>query len=164
MSLNLVPSKSHVGHPDLVVSGQWIQTIQETPDLVLEYRHTVRKVPVLVDCSDPRSDRDLLDETQNEDGQVVYTFAGEELLWNNKWRRHVIEEGLDKFVPQVLYLVRICLHFMPPFLGKAIGRHGNLRRSKEFHLQKPRHARLDGTLLGTLPENLLVWGVQPWHR
>ena len=130
MSLNLVPSKSHVEHPDLVVSGQWIQTIQETPELVLEYRHTVRKAPVLVDCGEStrasaqtESNRDLLDETQNEDGQVVYTFAGEELLWNNKWRRHVIEEGLDKFVPQVLYLVRpetayiSCLHFLARELG-----------------------------------------------
>ena len=68
------------------------------------------------------SDCDLLDESQ-EDGQSIFTFARQELSWNNKWRVRVIEEGLDKFVPQVLYLVRpetayiSCLHFLAKELG-----------------------------------------------
>ena len=129
MSLSLVPSNSPRGHPGLRLSGQWIQDVKGNPGLSLEYRHTMRKAPVIVDCSGSTKataelapDCDLLNESQ-EDGQIVFTFAGKELTWNNRWRLRVIEEGLDKFVPQVLYLVRpetayiSCLHFLARELG-----------------------------------------------
>ena len=99
MALNLLPSKSQVGHPGLRVSGEWIQEVKGNPSLSLEYRHTQRVTPVIVDCSGSTrasaqhvADLDMLNETQ-EDGQPVFTFAGQEGFWNNKWRAHAIEEG-----------------------------------------------------------------------
>ena len=96
MALNLSPSKSQVGHPGLRVSGEWIQEVKGNPSLSLEYRHTQRVTPVIVECSGSTratalllANCNLLDETQ-EDGQPVFTFAGQEGFWNNKWRARAV--------------------------------------------------------------------------
>ena len=127
------------------MSGEWIQEVKGNPSLSLEYRHTQRVTPVIVDCSGSTratalllANCNLLDETQ-EDGQPVFTFAGQEGFWNNKWRARAIEEGLHKFVPQVLYLVRpetayiSCLHF----LAKELGGMENHADQRNFIFRNP---------------------------
>ena len=64
----------------------------------------------------------------------------------------------------VLSTARNCLHFMPPFLGKRIGGHGNSWRPEEFHIPKSRPAYLDGTLLDTFSGNLLVRRFQSYDK
>ena len=148
MSLNLMPSYSPVGHPGLVVDNDWWKkAVGKKSDFFLEYTHTARKTPVIVDCSGStkasasllKTDRDLLRETRDDAGNAAYTFAGPELFWNNQWRIKVIKEGLDKFVPQVLYLVRpetaytSCLHF----LAKELGGMKTHRDQRSFILRNP---------------------------
>ena len=169
MALSLLPSKSQVGHPGLRVSGEWIQAVKENLSLSLEYKHTLRKTPVIVDCSGSTrataqlvTNCKLLEETQ-ENGQPVYTFAGQEGFWNNKWRARVIEEGLDKFVPQVLYLVRpetayiSCLHFLARELG-GMETHGHQRN---FIFRNPGLQSLMGPFWARFQETYWSGGFSP---
>ena len=169
MALNLSPSKSQVGHPGLRVSGEWIQEVKGNPSLSLEYRHTQRVTPVIVDCSGSTratalllANCNLLDETQ-EDGQPVFTFAGQEGFWNNKWRARAIEEGLHEFVPQVLYLVRpetayiSCLHF----LAKELGGMENHADQRNFIFRNPGLQSLMGPFWARFQETYWSGGFSP---
>ena len=169
MALKLLPSQSQVGHPGLRVSGEWVQEVKGNPSLTLEYRHTQRVTPVIVDCSGSTRaaaqlvpNCNLLDEAQ-EYGQPVYTFAGQEGFWNNKWRVRVIEEGLDKFVPQVLYLVRpetayiSCLHFLARELG-GMETYGDQRN---FIFRNPGLQNLMGAFWGRFQETYWSGGFSP---
>ena len=169
MSLYLLPSKSRVGHPGVRVSSEWFHDFKGKSDLSLEYRHTTRKTPVIVDCSGSTrasaqhvADLDMLNETQ-EDGQTIYTFARREGFWNNKWRMRVLEEGLDKFVPQVLYLVRpetayiSCLHFLARELG-GMETHADQRN---FIFRNPGLQTLMGTFWARFQETYWSAGFSP---
>ena len=90
------------------------------------YTHSAREAPVIVDT--------LRSKSEDEDGKkdkafmsdmphAKVKFAGKELMWSNKLRLKVIEEGIHMYVPQVLYLVRpetaytACLHYLARQLG-----------------------------------------------
>ena len=151
------------------MSGEWIQEVKGNPSLSLEYRHTQRVTPVIVDCSGSTratalllANCNLLDETQ-EDGQPVFTFAGQEGFWNNKWRARAIEEGLHKFVPQVLYLVRpetayiSCLHF----LAKELGGMENHADQRNFIFRNPGLQSLMGPFWARFQETYWSGGFSP---
>ena len=99
----------------------------------LQYQATNRQVVFSVDMKDTQSTSkslsslNLLAAEKDENGETVTTFAGREYYWNNQLRKQALEEGLDKFVPQILYLVRpetaftSCLHFLAKQLGGVDG-------------------------------------------
>ena len=113
------------------VEGAWVETVREQHDLVICYTHTTRTVPAIVDLENSTKARaiarefPLLQGTRDDEGEESFMFAGAEVFWNNKLRCSYIANGLDKYVPQVLYLIRpetaftSCLHFLARELGGA---------------------------------------------
>ena len=117
--------KNHL-HP---VEGDWTGTVRELHDLVICYTHTPRTAPAIVDLEKSTKaeaitkEWPLLVASKDDEGMETFTFAGAEVFWNNKLRCSIIANGLDKYVPQVLYLIRpetaftSCLHFLARELG-----------------------------------------------
>ena len=120
--------------PGFILPNEWVSKyLKSTEDPVgpiIEFKHTTRKALAWVDMEDSTQTQIeksppilLLKEEQDEDGEPIITFAGREWYWNNQLRKVAIEQGLDKHVPQVLYLVRpetayiSCLHFLARELG-----------------------------------------------
>ena len=127
---------SHTPKSEVILSGDRLSKVLEDfenqHDLTtFDYRHTTRKAIALVDMENSIQAADaatspgplLLNKEQNDDGEIIITFAGREYYWNNQLRREALTQGLDKYVPQVLYLVRpetayiSCLHFLARELG-----------------------------------------------
>ena len=130
--------KEHARQSGVVLSEDWILKVMPTPPgpvtqfAPLQYQATNRQVVFSVDMKDTHSTSkslsslNLLAAEKDENGETVTTFAGREYYWNNQLRKQALEEGLDKFVPQILYLVRpetaftSCLHFLAKQLGGAL--------------------------------------------
>ena len=81
----------------------------------------------------------ILSSTPTKEGGTSLTFTGAEIFWNNKLRCDVIAGGIDRFVPQVLYLIRpetaftSCLHF----LAREIGGIEGYANQREFIIRNP---------------------------
>ena len=126
--------KEHAPQPGVVLSEEWISKVKanlpgpETRIPPIQYQATNRQVVFSVGMKDTQSTSkslsslNLLAAEKDENGETVTTFAGREYYWNNQLRKQALEEGLDKFVPQILYLVRPETAFMSPFLGQATRR------------------------------------------
>ena len=129
MSISTLNSKTNRKFHFYQVTGDWTGPVQEQHDLMLCYTHTSRTAPAIVDLENSTkaealvTETPLLTKTRDDDGNISFEFAGEEIFWNNKLRCSFITNGLDKFVPQVLYLIRpetaftSCLHFLAKQLG-----------------------------------------------
>ena len=131
--------KEHAPQPGVVLSEEWISKVKadppgpETQIPPIQYQATNRYVLFDVEMKDPiytskpHNPINLLVDEKDENGETVTTFAGREYYWNNQLRKQALEEGLDKFVPQILYLVRpetaftSCLHFLAKQLGGIDG-------------------------------------------
>ena len=141
MSLSLLPSKASNPKPNVLVDANWVQQVSQEVELSAEYMHSVRRFPVILDAEGSTKESaqsmrgfDLIEtvlrtkeETAEEEDmspmQPEFRFAGTEVRWNNEIRKMVITEGLEHFVPQILYLLRpetayvSCLHFIAQELG-----------------------------------------------
>ena len=142
MSFALLPSKASAPKPNVLVDADWARQVSQEAELNNnEYRHSIRIFPAILDAegSTRESARAMAgfefiervpeekaetDEAEEETpGDPMFTFAGREIRWNNEIRRMVITEGLEHYVPQVLYLLRpetayiSCLHFIAQELG-----------------------------------------------
>ena len=142
--------KSHTPQPGVVFSEEWCSRVfkgvwgkdsGDPTSLTFDYRHTNRRAIAFVDMEDSTRAAastakvpGLIHWEKNDDGEIIYTFAGREYYWNNQLRRQALEQGLEKFVPQVLYLVRpetayiSCLHFLARELGGIDG----IKNQREF--------------------------------
>ena len=143
--------QSHTPEPGVVLSEEWCSRVfksvwgrdsGEPMSLTFDYRHTNRRAIAFVDmegstraaAASKSEVPSLLHREQNDDGEIIYTFAGREYYWNNQLRRQALEQGIDKLVPQVLYLVRpetayiSCLHFLARELGGIEG----IKNQREF--------------------------------
>ena len=138
--------KSHTPQSGVTLSGDWVskvlQDFENPHDLTFDYLHTNRKAIAFVDMENSTTQAAaeasqgplLLNREQNDDGEIIITFAGREYYWNNQLRREAVAQGLDKYVPQVLYLVRpetayiSCLHFLARELGGING----IENQREF--------------------------------
>ena len=120
--------------PGFVLPDEWVskylKSTENPVSPIIEFKHTTRRALAWVDMEDSTQAQIeksppllLLNQEQDEDGEPITTFAGREWYWNNQIRKVAIEQGLDKHVPQVLYLVRpetayiSCLHFLARELG-----------------------------------------------
>ena len=105
----------------------------------------------------------LLNREQNDDGEIIITFAGREYYWNNQLRRTALEQGLDKYVPQVLYLVRpetayiSCLHF----LARELGGIEEFRSQREFIFRNSGLQTLMGRFWSRVQETCWSGGFSP---
>ena len=74
-----------------------------------------------------KDDLKMLVENTIADQSFAYTFAGAELMWNNKFRLRALQEGIENFLPQILYLIRpetaytAALHYVAKELGGIEG-------------------------------------------
>ena len=81
----------------------------------------------------------IFSSTPTQEGETLLAFSGDELLWNNKLRCHAITNGIDRFVPQIFYLIRpetaftSCLHF----LAKEIGGIQGYENQRQFIIRNP---------------------------
>ena len=102
--------------PEFVLPEEWVSKYLKSTEtqcnLIIQYKHTSRQALALVDMKDSTQaeiDKSppllLLNKEQDENGEPITTFAGREFYWNNQIRKVAIEHGLDKHVPQILYLV-----------------------------------------------------------
>ena len=120
---------------------KYLKSTENPVSPIIEYKHSTRKALAWVDMEgsiqaeiEKSPPLLLLDKGQDEDGEPISTFAGREFYWNNQIRKVAIEQGLDKHVPQVLYLVRpetayiSCLHF----LARELGGIENLKQQRQF--------------------------------
>ena len=131
--------------PAFILPKGWVSQYLKCTDNpvrpIIEYKHTTRKAFAWVDMDGSIQAEIkqfpphlLLEQEQDEDGELISTFAGREFYWNNQIRKVAIEQGLDKHVPQVLYLVRpetayiSCLHF----LARELGGIDNFRDQRKF--------------------------------
>ena len=131
--------------PAFILPKGWVSQYLKCTDNpvrpIIEYKHTTRKAFAWVDMDGSIQAEIkqfpphlLLEQEQDEDGEIISTFAGREFYWNNQIRKVAIEQGLDKHVPQVLYLVRpetayiSCLHF----LARELGGIDNFRDQRKF--------------------------------
>ena len=141
MSLRFLPSVTNSPKEGVLLSGSWIEDIEANPAhlLTVKFQHTDRQAPVIIECNGSTKASamaaegpNLLEHTKQGDKNDCITFSGSEYFWNNELRKRVIAEGLDKFVPQILYLVRpetayiSCLHFLAKELG-GMTRHEDQR-------------------------------------
>ena len=116
---------------DLVFeNADWVQQVQEDTPLVVTYAHTTRRTPVIIDTLSSKHDTERGKNNSKLLAPVKggeFKFLGKELLWSNELRLKVIAEGIHRYVPQVLYLVRPetaftgCLHYLAQQLGGAEG-------------------------------------------
>ena len=131
--------------PEFVLPEEWVSKYLKSTEtqcnLIIQYKHTSRQALALVDMKDSiQAEIDksppllLLNKEQDENDEPITTFAGREFYWNNQIRKVAIEHGLDKHVPQILYLVRpetayiSCLHF----LARELGGIDNLMDQRKF--------------------------------
>ena len=116
---------------DLVFEDEeWVRQVQEDVLLVVTYAHTTRRTPVIIDTLSSKHDTERGKNNSKLLAPVKggeFKFLGKELLWSNKLRLAVIADGIHRYVPQVLYLVRPetaftgCLHYLARHLGGAEG-------------------------------------------
>ena len=146
MSLSILASKASKGrHPQLVPSD-WTERLEGPGDLAIRYTHTTRVAPSMIDLdgSDETSilastGPRIFSHTPTDGGETLPSFSGNELFWNNRFRCHAIMNGIDKFVPQILYLIRpetaftSCLHF----LAKEIGGIQGYEDQRQFIIRNP---------------------------
>ena len=140
-------------------------------DLTFDYLHTNRRAIAFVDMENSTQAADaatspgpfLLNKEQTDDGEIIITFAGREYYWNNELRRTALEQGLDKYVPQVLYLVRpetayiSCLHF----LARELGGIEEFRSQREFIFRNSGLQTLMGRFWSRVQETCWSGGFSP---
>ena len=174
----MVPCKLHTPEERVVLSGEWMSRVLpdvETPlPLNFQYRHTNRQALAIVDMTDSTRDEAINSPTfprltglrhqgQTEDGQEVITFAPREYYWNSELRKRALEEGLHKYVPQVLYLVRpetayvSCLHF----LARELGGINDIKGQREFIFRNSGLASLMVTFWERVQETYWSGGFSP---
>ena len=141
MSFALLPSRALTSKPNVLVDADWVRQVNQDVQLKAEYVHSVRVFFAMLDAegSTQESARamrgyDLTEavpvtkaegatEGDAEPKTPEFRFAGQEMRWNNEIRKLVITEGLEHYVPQVLYLLRpetayiSCLHYIAQELG-----------------------------------------------
>ena len=157
MSFSLLPSRATSPKPNVLVDADWVDKVTQEVELAAEYMHSVRTFPVILDAEGSTKESALAmrgyelietgletkTETIEEDGeprvQTGFRFAGPEVRWNNEVRKMVITEGLEHFVPQILYLLRpetayiSCLHFLAQELGGQM----DFERQRLFIFKNP---------------------------
>ena len=147
MSLSVLASRTTRGqHPHLVPDGDWTERLQGKGDLTIRYTHTTRVAPSMIDVDGSeetsivtsRGPR-IFSSTPTKEGETILVFSGDELFWNNRLRCHAIINGIDRFVPQILYLIRpetaftSCLHF----LAREIGGIQGYENQRQFIIRNP---------------------------
>ena len=146
MSLSILASRATRGQYPTPVSGEWTRQLQGPGNLAIRYAHTTRVAPSMIDLegSDETSilakdGPKIFSSTPTKEGGTSLTFSGAEIFWNNKLRCDVIADGIDRFVPQILYLIRpetaftSCLHF----LAREIGGIEGYLEQREFIIRNP---------------------------
>ena len=127
MSLTLIKSKVLKQTGGTLSSDEpWIQLSEADALLEISYAHSTRRGILVVDTEKSKID----DEISNIDLKYIRwindkqaTFNGQELFWSNQIRLAALQDGLEHYVPQVLYLLRpetayiSALHFLAKELG-----------------------------------------------
>ena len=127
MSLTLLNSKVIKQTGGTLRSDEpWIQLSEVEAVLEITYAHSIRRGILVIDTenskiNDERSKTDLKYIRWINESQAV--FNGQELFWSNQVRLAALQDGLEHYVPQILYLLRpetayiSALHFLAKELG-----------------------------------------------
>ena len=134
MSLSILGSRANADTAFTQVSGEGTKLLQGPGDLVVRYTHTTRVAPAMIDLEGSTEDSILASSgprifttTPDGNGETFLSFTGVEVLWSNRLRCIAIADGIDRFVPQILYLIRpetaftSCLHYLARQLGGIEG-------------------------------------------
>ena len=154
MSFALISSLAKEPKTGVLVDTKWATLVEKEVELAVHYKHTVRVAPVMLDATgstkasaqamtgyelflphQPEGEEDA----SKDESKKQFVFAGTERHWNNEIRKLVITEGLEHFVPQILYLMRpetayvSCLHY----LAKELGGHSDYDHQRNFIFKNP---------------------------
>ena len=153
MSFALISSLAKEPKTGVLVDTKWATLVEKEVELAVHYKHTVRVAPVMLDATgSTKASAQVMtgyelfiphqpegEEDASKESKTQFVFAGTERHWNNEIRKLVITEGLEHFVPQILYLMRpetayvSCLHY----LAKELGGHSDYDHQRNFIFKNP---------------------------
>ena len=134
MSFAISDSTATVTYPNIQIPSKLAETITQEASDEITYTHTNRIVYTIIDFPNSKADTEaqntdfkIFTQTQQDQDEYTYAFAGPELMWNNKFRLHALKNGIENFLPQILYIMRpetaytAALHYVAREIGGVEG-------------------------------------------
>ena len=146
MSFAIADSKAIKHYPKIPIPKSVIDKYKQTVSTSLSYAYTSRSFFTIVDfpnsntnTESKKSDLKMFAKITNDNDEEQICLAGAELMWNNKLRLKALSDGVENFLPRILYLVRpetayiAALHY----IAKEVGGVEGYLDQRKFIFQNP---------------------------